>query len=107
MKDFLFFGACLVLFIVPLLFVINRVYEDGLIGRISLLSISFTAATFIVEELTSEGYDMLPQTVALICAFALFLVWHLLRFHRRVLMRRGLAPCGLERQVGCPYKVER
>lgn len=106
MKDLIFITSCGLLFLVPLLFVVNSVYEDGLIGRVSLLTISFIAATFLFEEFLGDGYDMLPQTVALIAAFTVFLIWHLLRFHRRVLKRRGKAPCGLHDQVGCPYKIE-
>ena len=38
-----------VLFVIPVLFVMNDVYEDGLIGRIFLLGISFGSATFLLE----------------------------------------------------------
>lgn len=83
-----FLAACLILFVVPLVFVLHGVYEDGLIGRIFLLGISFSAATFLMEWfLGDEEYEVLPQTVLMTVAFAGFLVWHLFRWHRKVVLR--------------------
>lgn len=84
----LFLLACSVLFVVPVVFVTHSVYEDGFFGRIGLLGISFAAATFILEWFGGEEYEVLPQTVMMATAFALFLVWHLFRFHRRVLRQQ-------------------
>jgi len=83
----IFWTSCWILFLVPPYFVWNKVYKDGLIGRASLLAISFTAATFILQAMATEhkSYDMLPQTIAFVTSFAVFLVWHLFRFHLRVM----------------------
>ena len=85
---YLFLASCLVLVVVPVVFVVHDVYEDGLVGRIGLLGISFSAATFLLEWAGGSEYEMLPQTAMLTAFFTLFLVWHLFRFHRRVLRER-------------------
>ena len=86
--NLIFLVACAVLFVVPVYFVLNDVYEDGLIGRIGLLGISFAAATFILEWANGEQYELLPQTIFMTVMFAVFLVWHLTRFHLRVLRKQ-------------------
>ncbi len=80
----IFLVACAILFVVPVYFVLNDVYEDGLVGRVGLLGISFAAATFILEWANGEDYQLLPQTVFMTCMFAWFLCWHLVRFHLRI-----------------------
>ena len=85
----LFLASCAVLFVVPLAFVLHDVYEDGVIGRGALLSISFCAAAFIGEAAFGVAFYMPPPAVALVASFAVFLVWHLFRFHRRVLKKRS------------------
>lgn len=82
-----FLIACAVLTAVPLYFVWHKVYEDGLFGRVSLLGISFSAFTFVIEWAEADGFDVLPQTVMFFTFVAVFLVWHLLRFHRRVVLK--------------------
>ena len=84
-----FLIACSILFVVPLIFVTHNVYQDGVFGRIGLLGISFSSSLFLMEATVGVQYDILPQTVFLAWAFAVFLVWHLFRFHCRVL-RKGL-----------------
>ncbi len=86
--NFIFLFACAVLLIVPLIFVVNEVYEDGLFGRIGLLGISFSAATFLLSYADGQDYVLLPQTVFMACSFAIFILWHLLRFHLRVLRKQ-------------------
>ena len=86
--NYIFLVACAVLFIVPLIFVVNDVYEDGFFGRVALLGISFSSATFLLEMANGQDYDMLPQTVVLTASFALFILWHLARFHMRVLRKQ-------------------
>ena len=86
--NLLFLSACAVLLVVPLIFVIHEVYEDGLIGRIGLLGISFSAATFLLETAAGEVYVMLPQTVMLVVSFAIFISWHLTRWHGIVLRQK-------------------
>ena len=86
--SYIFLLACVVLFVVPVYFVLNDVYEDGLVGRVGLLGISFSAATFILEWANGEQYTLLPQTVFMTCMFAWFLVWHLCRFHLRVMRKQ-------------------
>lgn len=88
MSMYVFWFSIAVLASVPLYFVWNEVYKDGVIGRIALLGISFFAWSFVIEAVfVGAKYTLLNQTVALVFAFAVFLVWHLWRFHRRVLRK--------------------
>lgn len=104
--QYVFLAACLVLFVVPLWFVWHAVYNDGVVGRAGLLGISFGAAGFIAEAACGARFHMPPLAVWLVTWFAVFLVWHLFRFHSRVVSKHGKAPCGRENEIGCPYKVE-
>lgn len=82
----LFMLACAVLFVVPIIFVWHSVYEDGLVGRISLCGISFSAATYLIEWLLGDTeYVISLQRLMFVSSFATFICWHLWRFHRRVL----------------------
>lgn len=84
--------SCAVLVVVPLLFVWNEVYEDGFFGRIALAAISFSALVTGVKEYEVPGLYVRPETVLLLSSAAVFLCWHLIRFHRRVLIpkKQGL-----------------
>jgi hypothetical protein len=81
----IFIAACIVLLVVPVVFVMHSVYQDGFFGRVGLLGVAFSSATFLGEWATGTEYEILPQTVLMVSAFAVFLCWHLFRFHRRVL----------------------
>lgn len=86
MKQAIFLISCSILTVVPLLFVWNRVYQDGILGRVGLLGISFASSTYLIEKvLVGTRYDVLPQTAAFFAFVAVFLCWHLFRFHARVL----------------------
>lgn len=84
-----FLIACSVLLVVPIYFVTHSVYEDGVFGRIGLCGVSFASAAFLLEWFEGDGFEVMPQTVLMVSMFALFLIWHLLRFHRRVLRKGG------------------
>ena len=86
MKTALFLVACAVLFVVPLAFVINKVYEDGILGRMALLGISFCAFGFGAQW-WSDRIEPQPLLVFMLASVAAFICWHLWRFHRRVLKR--------------------
>jgi hypothetical protein len=75
--------------VVPLYFVVNSVYQDGVFGRASLLSISFFSAGILGEAAVGIAFSVPPIFVLLITAFAVFLVWHLFRFNARVLKKEG------------------
>jgi hypothetical protein len=91
-KMFCFWTAVWVLFLIPPYFIWHKVYKDGVIGRLALGLLSFAAGSFLLEGYWGETkYDMLTQTVLLVVAFAMFLVWHLFRWHRRV-GRRNIPP---------------
>lgn len=92
-REAAFAAACLVLFVVPVLFILNRVYQDGLLGRLALAGISSFAALFLGEILLGNGYHVELEEVGLVTAFAVFLCWHLFRFHRRVLRQRAPQAC--------------
>jgi hypothetical protein len=93
----IFLASCFILFAVPVAFVANHVYDDGLFGRIGLLGIASAASMFLLEAMDQTALDVPPKAVLLTGSFALFMVWHLLRFHRRVLMRKKWA--GTERRA--------
>jgi uncharacterized PurR-regulated membrane protein YhhQ (DUF165 family) len=88
MKMILFYTACSFLLVVPVLFVWNRVYKDGIFGRISLLGISSVAGLFLLDSVDEHGgvYEPTWLTVWGFVSFAVFLVWHLCRFHHRVIV---------------------
>lgn len=86
MSTAIFMACCIVLVIVPPVFVLHQVYQDGVFGRMGLLGISFSAATFLLEWFSGEDYEMLPQTTFLVASFTVFLCWHLFRFHNRVVL---------------------
>lgn len=85
--NWIFLGACVPLFVVPMLFVAHDVYEDGLIGRMGLLGISFPAGASLGEAVFGDGFDVHPLVAMMCLGAAVFLVWHLFRFHRRVLQK--------------------
>lgn len=107
--EMLFYVACLVLIIVPIWFIRHKVYDDGVLGRIALAIIAVCAfavlgqagSTYYDAWLTGESYRNAGYHVeweeAWLCAgFALFITWHLVRFHRRVVRcsRPPLDPTG-------------
>ena len=89
-------AACAVLFIVPIVFVWNDVYEDGFFGRIGLIGISFSSMVFGLK-IIERGY-VWPESEILLVSFAIFLMWHLCRFHRRVLTTRKAERHEIERR---------
>jgi hypothetical protein len=93
-KFFVFYIACLVLALVPLFFVYNRVYKDGLVGKLGLLGISFVAWMWIFDLLINDEAPLDPsnRTVMFVISVAIFLVWHLFRFHNRVLRKNACPP---------------
>lgn len=79
--------ALVVLIIVPLTFIWHEVYRDGVVGRLGLGAISLFAIVCLARF--HDGKLQMPVEVAcLVIAFAVFLVWHLLRFHSRVVKQR-------------------
>lgn len=84
---------CAALVGIPLAFIFHNVYEDGLIGRIGLSGVSGTSAVFLLvwfdhyEWPLFPFWNMVPLFVVQSAFYALFLIWHLFRFHRRVLRR--------------------
>lgn len=84
--NLLFDGALLVLAILPLVFICNRVYKDGVFGRIALACICAASALLFVERRlfgNDERIVWMLLTV-LIVGMATFLSWHLVRFHTRI-----------------------
>ena len=88
---------CIVLFVVPLVFVTHSVYKDGVFGRGSLLGISFLSAGVLGESNIGVAFYVPPIFVLLITAFAVFLCWHLFRFHTRVLKKQSWSSEAMER----------
>ena len=98
MKQVIFMLCCVVLFVVPLIFVASKVYQDGVFGRIGLSGISFFAATFLLERFTGTDYEISGQMLALVASFTIFICWHLIRFHSRVVLARLASRGEVERR---------
>lgn len=102
----LFYLANAVLLLVPPWFIKNRVYNDGVVGRLALSGIVICAfailgqaaisyfdawmacpewPAFKASSYKSAGYSVVWEEAWLAVAFAGFMLWHLIRFHRRVL----------------------
>lgn len=77
--------SCVLLALIPPIFVWHKVYDDGLLGRIGLLGVSFCAGVVVMQEMLGVRYRVDPEIALLTMAFMVFLVWHLFRFHSRVL----------------------
>jgi hypothetical protein len=75
---------CLVLFVVPIYFVVHGVYKDGVFGRAGLLGMSFCSAGILMEAGLGMGFYVPSIVVLLITSFTVFICWHLARFHLRV-----------------------
>lgn len=90
----------LVLMIVPAIFVWHKVYHDGVVGRLALGGMSVAAGIVLLKILfDAHSYAIPPEIVAMMSLYALFLCWHLWRFHRRVLRRDQCQPdCEADRR---------
>lgn len=91
--------ALIVLFVVPILFVWNEVYQDGLVGRFALVTISLSAIIFGFKIASRDVSYLWPETQLMIIAFAIFLCWHLWRFHSRVLTSKKAKEGMIERRM--------
>lgn len=87
--NIIFQSVCVVLVAVPIIFVLHGVYQDGVFGRVGLLGIAFCALGYLLEMwFGDDEMEVLPLTVAFAAFVMVFLVWHLIRFHRRVVLQR-------------------
>jgi len=96
--SYLFLASVAILFIVPVTFVWNKVYDDGFIGRLALIGISFSSFIFALKIFSRGMNHPWPETMLMMTSFAVFLVWHLFRFHRRVLMSKDAEEGKVERR---------
>lgn len=103
------YGACIVLVVVPAIFIRHGVYEDGVVGRSMLGALILSSCAILWEGVMGEGYNIDWAIALLAVGMAGFICWHLWRFHRRVLnTRMGVAaPCGRSNAVGCPFLDKR
>ena len=87
MKMYLFWTATTIIAAVPLYFVYHKIYDDGVWGRLGLLGISFASCALLFDTVLgpdSAKYDPPAMMVMLHVCLAIFLIWHLARFHRRL-----------------------
>lgn len=95
MKVAIFYFTLALLANVPLYFVWEKSYHDGIIGRAALLLISFSAWAVVLDiVIGDDGTKYQPPRLglAMLIGFTVYLIWHLWRFRRRV----G------KRESGCP-----
>lgn len=98
MKMAIFWLSVMVMATVPLFFVMHRVYKDGIVGRSALLGISFFSTLYLLDaSIGRRQYDVSWIGVGLATSVAAFLVWHLWRFHSRVLRKESA-----QYPPGCP-----
>lgn len=89
-----------VLVIVPAIFIYNKVYEDGVMGRAFLGGIILFAAIPLLETfLDGMRYTLPDEIVCLVAAFAGFISWHLARFHCRVVRSKRAARGEIDRRT--------
>lgn len=86
-----FVVACIVLFVVPITLVFNDDYEDRILGRLGLLGIAFFAAIFLSEIFFGGGYHIEREEAGLFAMMALFLLWHLRTFCKRIKKKKQIA----------------
>lgn len=95
--EILFYLACLVLIVVPIWFIRHKVYDDGVLGRCALALIAICAFAVLGQAgvtyfdawqagtgYAAAGYHVELEEAWLVVGFAVFITWHLVRFHRRV-----------------------
>lgn len=103
----LFVVSCIVLFVVPVIFVYHRVYDDGLVGRFGLVGLASMSGIVLLETLFGQGYGIAAEVSLLVASFALFMIWHLVRFHRRVLRNRRAEAAQASKVPAAPREVAR
>lgn len=88
---FLFFVvvALICLVAVPVAFVCNDVYKDGVFGRAGLVVIALFAFIRLCRMLDGTAPDAPLELDFMVIGVAVFIVWHLFRFHRRVLRSKS------------------
>ena len=94
-----FIIACALLATIPVIFVWNEVYQDGIVGRLALIGISVAATVTLMKLLTQQIPPPTRETMVLVISFAAFLTWHLWRFHSRVLTNKKAAQGQIERRT--------
>ena len=82
------YASLAVLIVVPAWFILHDVYDDGIVGRAALGGVILAAAVLLMQAVDAAPTPP-AAAVLLIASFAAFLVWHLFRFHRRVLRARS------------------
>ena len=90
--EILYYASSLVSLVVAYVFISHSVYDDGLIGRIGLAGIGGTSALVVMQAVFGQGLIIQPVVALQAGAFAGFLVWHLTRFHSRILKQRKADP---------------
>lgn len=104
--QWVFVLSCVVLFVVPTTFVWHSVYDDGLVGRLGLVGLASFAFVILGETVTGNGYGIDAEVALLVASFAIFLCWHLWRFHRRVLRRTKKMIISLTQYFGAKPHTE-
>ena len=90
--ELIYYGSSVVSLMVAYVFISHAVYDDGLVGRIGLAGIGSTSALVVIQAVFGAGLIIQPVVALQAAAFSAFMVWHLFRFHRRVLMQKKIDP---------------
>jgi len=96
--EYIFAISTVVLFVVPVVLVWKREYDDGLVGRIALVGLSFSSFIFGLKVFGMGLFHPWPETVLLLTSCATFMAWHLWRFTRRLKREEQAREGKLERR---------
>lgn len=101
MKQAIFLASCIAIAVLPWCFILNKAYKQRVIGHAALAGMSFAACMYLVEFVLGTRYHVLPQTVAMFSAVAVFLGWHYWRFYWRIVeaQREGVSANDIQNTV--------
>ena len=80
----LYVMSCLIVCLISTFLVIHPKYEDGLVGRVSLLCISIGSLIVVGEFADGVEYEVNPTTLTVQVGLAVFLLRHVYRFNKWV-----------------------
>ena len=100
---YLWIASVLVLLAAPVVLMWNRFYEDGLFGRVALIGVSFSAFIFALKVFTLDIKSPWPETVTMMVSFAIFMIWHLVKFFSELHATRKAQEGKAERRHHKPY----
>ena len=72
----------LIICLISTFLVVHPKYEDGLVGRVALLCLSFSCAVVLGEFVDGVEYEVNPTTLSIQLGLSVFLLRHVYRFNK-------------------------